>query len=493
MAYINGNEVMYGVVEVNGDDEGYEVKQNKVQEISSMSQTGDNDKYPSVTAARNYTDTRNRDLQDYVDDSLDELDESFQGRLNNTADGLSRAIGTLATNKENKANKVTEITADSTADQYPTVAAAKNYTDARARYHYEQNEQITPITLEIVDGKYINTDGNEVVYTASSPQAKHSEQFSVTAGETLIISTRYGYSAPMIVFYNSSGAFLSVEGVSSTVVTAANAEVTVPANAAFAVLNCLYGNNPDAPFEVGKREFITIENKVKQLSDEVSGISEFGGKTLYVDGDSIMFGYNYDGTGSAQGRSVGEYLSGKYNMTLTKAAVTGTTLAVRSGYTNSIYERINALDTSTQYDYIIFDGGINDNAQSVTVGDVSASFKPEEFAEDTTTVGALERICRKLILDFPNTKKLFVVTHEVTGANSLSRNSSYLSRMSKCIEVCEKWGIPYVDMTKTELKIMDPNGITQARYFHANDRIHPNEAGYTIYAKTVEKALKNNV
>ena len=51
-----------------------EDKINKVQSIGSQSQTGDNDKYPSVTAVRDYVNTKTDDLQDYIENDLDDLE-----------------------------------------------------------------------------------------------------------------------------------------------------------------------------------------------------------------------------------------------------------------------------------------------------------------------------------------------------------------------------------------------------------------------------------
>ena len=49
---------------------------NKVQSINSQSQTFDNVNYPSVTAVRDYVNTKTDDLQDYIENELDELGEA---------------------------------------------------------------------------------------------------------------------------------------------------------------------------------------------------------------------------------------------------------------------------------------------------------------------------------------------------------------------------------------------------------------------------------
>lgn len=94
---------------------------------------------------------------------------------------------------------------------------------------------------------------------------------------------------------------------------------------------------------------------------------------------------------------------------------------------------------SGQYDYIIFDGGVNDKSQSLNVGEISNSY---EIDYDTsTTLGALESICKYLVLNFPESKKLFVIPHNiVTSSNNV--NIGLRELFQKIVEVLKKWGIP---------------------------------------------------
>ena len=66
-----------------------EDKINKVQSIGSQSQTGDNDKYPSVTAVRNYVNTKTDDLDDYIEGELDELDEAKVSKPSTSPNGTN--------------------------------------------------------------------------------------------------------------------------------------------------------------------------------------------------------------------------------------------------------------------------------------------------------------------------------------------------------------------------------------------------------------------
>ena len=59
----------------------------KAQSINSQSQTGDNDKYPSVTAVRNYVNTKTDDLKDYIVNELDEAKVSKPSTSPNGTNG----------------------------------------------------------------------------------------------------------------------------------------------------------------------------------------------------------------------------------------------------------------------------------------------------------------------------------------------------------------------------------------------------------------------
>lgn len=140
------------------DVSGMEAVINKVQIINSQSQTGDNDKYPSVTAARNYVNTKTDDLQDYIEGNLDGLDEAKADKADTNAQ-FERLIAVLqskagkaetlagygindaytkaevdalinVSGKENTSNKVTSISGSSTNEQYPSALAVKNYVDS---------------------------------------------------------------------------------------------------------------------------------------------------------------------------------------------------------------------------------------------------------------------------------------------------------------------------------------------------------------------------
>lgn len=113
------------------DVSGMEAVKNKVQSIGSQSQTGDNDKYPSVTAARNYVNTKTDDLQDYIEGELDGLDEAKADKADTNAQ-FERLITVL----QSKAGKAETLAGYGINDAY-TKAETDSLVSTNAKSAYE--------------------------------------------------------------------------------------------------------------------------------------------------------------------------------------------------------------------------------------------------------------------------------------------------------------------------------------------------------------------
>ena len=198
------------------------------------------------------------------------------------------------------------------------------------------------------------------------------------------------------------------------------------------------------------------------------------GRSIYSDGDSIA-----DGAGS-NGVSYAHLLRDKYDMTLTDRAVGGTTIAVRDGRTDSIYERITSM--TGDYDYILFEGGTNDVSTSINLGVITEGVNAE--FDTTTVLGALEGICQFLNTNYFNAQKLFVFVNKRVDYYFDKTNETF----AKMKEVLNKWGIPYVDIGNvTNLGNWND---TVASYYFLADKLHPTLKAYKkFYLPYIEKAL----
>ena len=213
------------------------------------------------------------------------------------------------------------------------------------------------------------------------------------------------------------------------------------------------------------------------------------GKKMYCDGDSIAKGTGTDTFGSAF-HSYCHYIGDRYGMTYEDLAVGGTTLArVKNNPITdreSILERV--LKMKGSYDVILLDGGFNDLFLKVKAGKMTDLTDKRGVYDETTTLGALEKICYFLNKNYKDAVKLFVLCHEYDH----DRQDSLWDSMK---QVLDKWEIPYIDM-REETDFTAVNREINNQYFFCNDsepvadELHPLEYPHIkIYGTCVEERL----
>ena len=205
------------------------------------------------------------------------------------------------------------------------------------------------------------------------------------------------------------------------------------------------------------------------------------GKSLFVAGDSVAFGF---GSG---GKSYADIIAEKNKMSMKKVAVSGTTFAKRDGMTNSILEQVQMMDKL--YDYVLIEGGFNDYFQrnnGVSIGTMPKNMNSSR--DDKTTYGALDSICLWLKQNYPASKILFVVPHKIMTIAGVI-DSEFYPYLQAIRDVCEKYSVRYADIA---LK----GGCTpfyqsfRDKYF-GSDGIHLNYDGYeTFYVPVIEAEME---
>lgn len=267
----------------------------------------------------------------------------------------------------------------------------------------------------------------------------------------------------IMAFADDNGNVLGVHGVSNSgsAITIPHAVSGVPVGTKYIYVNVRDSNDPDI--------------KVLKYSTSI-----LRGATIYCDGDSVARGA---GTGNLHEVPPSEQIAAFYGMTLTNAAVSGTTLGYKDSdptYTDSIPTRMIANLTGHTYDYILFNGGFNDLSHC-QLGTMTPDYTTTP--DPTTTLGGLETICKWLMENMPSTKKLFILEHRWTNANQ----PTYWSAM---VQVLKKWGIPYVDIYEGT-QLYELNQTLKDNWFYLSDGLHPNTAAYTkFYVNKIAKALE---
>ena len=202
-------------------------------------------------------------------------------------------------------------------------------------------------------------------------------------------------------------------------------------------------------------------------------------KSLYADGDSVVYGDDNGGV------SFVNYIAQNHNMTLTKKAVNGTTIAKRNGQSNSILERVEATaNNSEYYDYIIIEGGYNDFFNSVPLGEITSGLN--DTLNEYTFAGALEKICKLLVTKFSGSKFMFVLAHKkVNMYYEIQKTYWDLAE-----QILTKWSVPYINLSNVSGLVPITEDLL-ALYFNDNGSgTHPNELGFkTFYVPKVTSKM----
>ena len=203
------------------------------------------------------------------------------------------------------------------------------------------------------------------------------------------------------------------------------------------------------------------------------------GKRMALCGTSIAYGHSGD--------SFGYTICENENMTFDKFAW-GTARMADSSPVISIKNQVAGLTKG--YDYIVVEGGINDALNGVTLGSLTSGF--DAVLDTTTAMGALETICKTLVENYPNAKKLFVLCHKCTNKDCVPYDvqDTFFTAM---ITAFEKWNIPYIDIRKFPLCAYTV-AIGQTYFgsdFGNGGSLHPNHAGYALgYVDQITAKLK---
>lgn len=230
---------------------------------------------------------------------------------------------------------------------------------------------------------------------------------------------------------------------------------------------------------------VGLTNKQKEeVANEVGQqiINILAGKKIISNGDSICYGSGFPG-------GYTKIIAESNNMQYTNYGVSGGTITAgtMAGTSNRhwVCRSIQSMDENA--DYILLEGGVNDASMQVTIGEISNGYTAT--LNDMTFCGAFESMLKQALVKWAGKKIGFIITHHM-------EDRFYMYR-EKIILMCEKWGVPYLDLytlcppfyyipelrkAYTKPYTSDPND---------SDGWHPNEEGYRkYYAPKIEAWMK---
>lgn len=224
-----------------------------------------------------------------------------------------------------------------------------------------------------------------------------------------------------------------------------------------------------------------INNNFKN-NPTFSSSSPYKDKTIVAFGDSVLAGWGWkEGTGIIQP------LKEKYTDAVwINKAESGANMAVTSNPSHTpIVNQITSYTGAA--DAIIFDGGVNDKNNGISIGSITAGY---DATYDTSTFcGALESSLQYIMDRYPLAVKLYLIPH------SFGKDNSYLDSLyEKAIEICKKWNMPYLDMrvySQIAMTASNKEAYTYNPNSKKGDGVHPNETWYrTFYCPVIDQALQ---
>ena len=217
------------------------------------------------------------------------------------------------------------------------------------------------------------------------------------------------------------------------------------------------------------RRLASLPGNAAQYSPEavtrVEG-SALAGKHIIFLGSSVTYG------AAAMGVSFADYVCARTGATMTKEAVSGTTLA--DDRPDSYVARLKRLDGSIPADLFVCQLSTNDASQQKPLGAVS----PDGDYDTATVAGAIEFII-SYAKDTWNCPVVFYT-------NPRYGNESYAAMVRLLGEIARKRGVAVADLWN-DVEFNDISAGQRALYMA--DAIHPTRAGYlewwTPYLETV--------
>lgn len=209
----------------------------------------------------------------------------------------------------------------------------------------------------------------------------------------------------------------------------------------------------------------------KQTTSSSGGTTnKLNGLKWAVLGDSITLASNLIG--------YDELIQTKTGIIPLNYGVSATTVAIRSGRTDSFLERYVSMDSTA--DVITVLGGTNDFGLTVALGTLGST-------DTTTFYGAYDELVKGLIEKYP-TKVIGLMT----PMNRKTAPSSLKTYVQAVRDIGEKYGIPVLDMYK-EAGLSPIVDYHLNNYYVLQDGLHPNNVGYEIIAKPIKSFLEKIV
>lgn len=152
---------------------------------------------------------------------------------------------------------------------------------------------------------------------------------------------------------------------------------------------------------------------------------------------------------------------------------------------------IQTKNAGRQYDIIVLHGGVNDAWDGVEVGTIEEGYLPTDEYDPSTFAPALEQTLSYIEDNFPEAEVCYIINFKFLNAKMGLKLMEMDPYVDATIEICEKWGIRYLDLYHNEElvdRLHPKKGSTYSgTYLH--DFVHPSTRGYDLLYPYINEFL----
>ena len=172
------------------------------------------------------------------------------------------------------------------------------------------------------------------------------------------------------------------------------------------------------------------------------------GKTIICFGDSLCAGKTVEKYSEEYGFGWAGLIGEKNGMEWRNYGKNGAVITYIEGHDRLVSQQFEiAVREFDKVDYILFEGGCNDADQlgnyPESFGEISSGF--DNF-DCSTFTGAFENLILQIVTAYPDAKIGYIIPPKMGEAPYESEKNIRRQYYDRAIEVCEKWGIPYLDL-----------------------------------------------
>lgn len=202
-------------------------------------------------------------------------------------------------------------------------------------------------------------------------------------------------------------------------------------------------------------------------------------KSILFVGDSICEAICEQGTGRAVFGWAGRIME-NHSMTGKNLGYSGASVSDCRG-SNVVIAQLQR-EAAGGYDFVIMHGGVNDAWDSAPVGVMTEGF---DGPFDTSTFGGgLETMISYAKETFPDAQLGYIINFRLPGS-TIGRLSDMSEYVDLTIAICEKWGVPYLDLYHDD--DFNNNVMKVETLTYLKDYIHPTPEGYDVITPYVEE------